>query len=379
MAKKWFMETSRGCVYSGLKTLLNLIGLMVKANVLIDEIGHARISDFGLLKIISDPANPSSWSSCTQGGSTRWMSPELIDPKRFGLMRSRPTTFSDCYALGMVIYETISGHVPFHQEEGPAAIVRNATGAHPLRGVRFANGLWEMLEKCWKFQPRDRPCIEDVLQCLKEFSRLPVIVYPESDREEVSHCGDSDNSDSSDSLSGVPDPKVDMRMTEGAVASPSLDYLPGRPISKAHINIVGPKPYQIANPFRSQPKSLPALHPHPQTPRIESKIGSIHQVTTRYPHTLNHPYDIAQDPPTIVEAAKVAGKPGSNTRILDPHQASVRCRISVPPSTCTHNHLCTRELQFWAACHKKIADAQRTTVVTSRFYPSVFVVAGCCH
>lgn len=254
-----------------------------QANVLIDEIGHARISDFGLLKIISDPANPSSWSSCTQGGSTRWMSPELIDPKRFGLMRSRPTTFSDCYALGMVIYETISGHVPFHLEGGPAAIVRNSTGVHPPRGVRFTDGLWEMLEKCWMFQPSDRPCIEDVLQCLKESSRLPVIFYPESDTEEVNHCGDSDHSDSTNSPSGVPNLKVDMRMTEGAVASPSLDYLTGRPISKAHIDIVGhkPTPYQIPDPFRSQPKSSPALHPYLQTPRIESKIDGIHQVTTR--------------------------------------------------------------------------------------------------
>ena len=36
------------------------------------------------------------------------MSPELIDPKRFGIPPSegdKPTRQSDCYALGMVIYE----------------------------------------------------------------------------------------------------------------------------------------------------------------------------------------------------------------------------------------------------------------------------------
>ena len=41
------------------------------------------------------------------------MSPELIAPVEFGLTNSRPTTASDCYAFGMVVYETISGHVPF--------------------------------------------------------------------------------------------------------------------------------------------------------------------------------------------------------------------------------------------------------------------------
>ena len=49
--------------------------------------------------------------SFTPGGTARWMSPELIDPERFGIMGSegyRPTMQSDCYALGTVIYE-VSG------------------------------------------------------------------------------------------------------------------------------------------------------------------------------------------------------------------------------------------------------------------------------
>lgn len=39
------------------------------------------------------------------------MSPELLDPERFGMPESednRPTRQSDCYALGMLIYE-VSG------------------------------------------------------------------------------------------------------------------------------------------------------------------------------------------------------------------------------------------------------------------------------
>jgi len=32
------------------------------------------------------------------------MSPELLDPDRFGI-NCRPTKQSDCYALGMVVYE----------------------------------------------------------------------------------------------------------------------------------------------------------------------------------------------------------------------------------------------------------------------------------
>ena len=45
------------------------------------------------------------------GGSKRWMSPELLSPEKFKLTDARPTKPSDCYALGMVIYEVCSHQV----------------------------------------------------------------------------------------------------------------------------------------------------------------------------------------------------------------------------------------------------------------------------
>jgi len=44
--------------------------------------------------------------SFTDGcGTTRLMSLGLLDPERFGISDGRPTKRSDCYALGMVVYE----------------------------------------------------------------------------------------------------------------------------------------------------------------------------------------------------------------------------------------------------------------------------------
>jgi len=82
--------------------------------------GRACIADFGLSTITGvatyAPAGASRVSlisndtlvSFTGGGTRRWMSPELLDPERFGIPESednKPTRQSDCYALGMVIYE----------------------------------------------------------------------------------------------------------------------------------------------------------------------------------------------------------------------------------------------------------------------------------
>ena len=81
---------------------------------------RACISDFGLSTItgvrnragaassLSSLLSNNTVMSYTPGGTARWMSPELLDPERFGILGSeddRPAKQSDCYALGMVIYE----------------------------------------------------------------------------------------------------------------------------------------------------------------------------------------------------------------------------------------------------------------------------------
>jgi hypothetical protein len=43
-------------------------------------------------------------NTMVSGGTYGWMSPELLDPPQFD-SDGRPTRESDCYALGMVIYE----------------------------------------------------------------------------------------------------------------------------------------------------------------------------------------------------------------------------------------------------------------------------------
>ena len=69
--------------------------------------GRACLADFGLMSIALEPGTTdiTSTSGGKAKGTYRWMSPELFDPTRFGLPKVRLTKESDCYALGMVIYE----------------------------------------------------------------------------------------------------------------------------------------------------------------------------------------------------------------------------------------------------------------------------------
>jgi len=89
-----------------------------QANILINNSFHACLTDFGLSTMVgverhtADNASFITMDSevslaAIRGGTLRWMSPELLDPDRFGISDEQPvpTKRSDCYALGMVVYE----------------------------------------------------------------------------------------------------------------------------------------------------------------------------------------------------------------------------------------------------------------------------------
>jgi len=188
---------------------------------LIDQSGHARLADFGLLTIISDPKYLSSSSSHTQGGTVRWMSPERIAPDRFGFKNSRPTKSSDCYALGMVIYETISGNLPFHKDTDLTVFMIVVEGKRPPRGAGFMGSLWGMLEQCWASKPGNRPSIEDVLRCLET---VPDLYEPPSPGVGEGMYKDDDDWDS-ETDSGVMNRTSGTTMTERSTTSSGLSYL----------------------------------------------------------------------------------------------------------------------------------------------------------
>ena len=77
---------------------------MEQANILVDGVGTARIADFGLMTMTDLSTVVLSKTVVSPGGTLGWMSPELLDPPRF-FSDGCPTRESDCYALGMVIYE----------------------------------------------------------------------------------------------------------------------------------------------------------------------------------------------------------------------------------------------------------------------------------
>jgi len=128
----------------------------MKANILITGDRRACIADFGLSTVTGVATRTAAGTSRTSlvsddtlmsftgGGTRRWMSPELLDPEGFGMPESednRPTRQSDCYALGMVIYEVgfhcIDPAITSSQPVMPLGLVR--TSPLPRDTVRYSS------------------------------------------------------------------------------------------------------------------------------------------------------------------------------------------------------------------------------------------------
>ncbi|EUC60960.1 tyrosine kinase family catalytic domain protein [Rhizoctonia solani AG-3 Rhs1AP] len=139
------------------------------ANVLVSDEGTPLLTDFGT-SLVSDRTLR---FTATTGGlscTLRWSAAEI-------LQQTNPhTEASDVYALGMTIYETISGEIPYHGKN-EYNVIRLVTLEKELPerpscipvGDEKADMLWKLLTQCWSYEPEARPSASQVATAMKEF------------------------------------------------------------------------------------------------------------------------------------------------------------------------------------------------------------------
>ena len=244
----------------------------IKANILIDNDGHARLADFGLITIVSDSTNITTSSSTNSGGTTRWMSPELFYPEKFGLKDNRRTKESDCYALGMVVLEVLTSQVPFPQCDGFIITRKVVDGERPERpqgpeAVWFTNDLWEMLGQCWSHRPKIRPAVESVLECLE---RNSMAWRPLSPSVDDNFQVDSDGSSFS-ALTRSPCMFLNFYVDLRSPVKPSA-VSQTIPLDDSQSSILSQSPSHKANTGQSPSQSSPVSQQQPGEPLVSASF-----------------------------------------------------------------------------------------------------------
>ncbi|KAJ8095378.1 Rho guanine nucleotide exchange factor [Marasmius tenuissimus] len=146
-------------------------GDMKGLNVLITPELRACIGDFGLSRVRDSHALRLATTIASRAsGTTRWLSPELLDPDS----PSFNSTFkSDMYAYGCVCYEIFAGSIPFHELPSDGAVLLAVVfkKRRPSRPEGLEDdAIWKLMTSCWNSDPSLRPAATDALEQIRALS-----------------------------------------------------------------------------------------------------------------------------------------------------------------------------------------------------------------
>ncbi|KAJ8079686.1 hypothetical protein PM082_016507 [Marasmius tenuissimus] len=156
---KSITEISAGLAYLHSLNPPLLHGNLKGRNVVVADDGHCRLVDFGLsvTSSLSDcsPNSKPIVSTFIQG-SVRWLAPEVLLTNTSDIPR-------DLFSYALTIIEMMTGQDPFFDLlHEPAVAVAIARGKRPARPLHPKEGwcpdnIWDLVERCWAQDPRDRP------------------------------------------------------------------------------------------------------------------------------------------------------------------------------------------------------------------------------
>ncbi|RHZ83545.1 hypothetical protein Glove_91g140 [Diversispora epigaea] len=142
-------------------TNIHEMGLMHKdfhpGNIVSQTLSLSFITDFGLCKPVAenDPENIY--------GVIPYMAPETLS-------RGEYTKASDIYSFGMVMLEVLTSYPPYYNiPHDVNLVIKIREGLRPEIKCEIPQFLKEIMEKCWNFEPLNRPTAKELKSQLESY------------------------------------------------------------------------------------------------------------------------------------------------------------------------------------------------------------------
>jgi serine/threonine protein kinase len=129
---------------------------MKSPNIFLDAKLEPVIGDFGLAKFMTTTKlNVTSVGV----GTLLWMAPEVMTS-------TVATPKADIYALGIILWELLSGQWPFADVNPVQLVPLVLNGTRPAIDSRWPASIVEPMKACWQADPESRPSAEHVVEHL---------------------------------------------------------------------------------------------------------------------------------------------------------------------------------------------------------------------
>src|SRR6266540_1420560 len=170
-------------------------------NILYENEFEVIISDLGISKSSLNNDNEEIY------GVISYMAPEILKRKEY-------TIASDIYSFGMIMWELITGRMPFwDQNNDPELIIKIYKDFRPPIIKSAPKGYVELMQQCWDSDPNKRPTTVDIHETLINITRVevenPTKIIKSSNIGPITN-----NSNKSRPLSGIIKSVKSMRISE---------------------------------------------------------------------------------------------------------------------------------------------------------------------
>ncbi|XP_043810046.1 serine/threonine-protein kinase STY17 isoform X2 [Manihot esculenta] len=130
------------------------------ANLLMDENEVVKVADFGVARVQTQ-----SGVMTAETGTYRWMAPEVIEHKPYDYK-------ADVFSFAIVLWELLTGELPYsYLTPLQAAVGVVQKGLRPTIPKNAHPKLAELLERCWRQDPSQRPNFSEIIDILKQIAK----------------------------------------------------------------------------------------------------------------------------------------------------------------------------------------------------------------